>query len=1040
MSQTGYGYPPPDGHNIHQGFAHTAQSTHGPTSHSVIGISHSQLPAQDNTHRPSYGQNIIPGLGLGQSNNAPTRQDSWSSSHVASWPTETQPQQTSQPFMHALPKGNPATQIPGLNAPLEDGEISEDGELEDVYEPMETQQETIGKEQSEYQLNDVRERSGSYSPYLSPQEISQPTDELSDHPKATSNNHDTQPATQYPLTSAKDNTVELNPTSSSPTTMQVSSLATSSRRPSLSQGDLEATKKQAKDAILRLWPLNIRFQNYISEGVDEALLKSLFKDLGLKFGETMPLSSEHGGKEPATSVTINGGKSPSVETRVLPKRRAAPVDPSEEKITEEPLAQSTKTALTQSEKSKLLQQKMEALKKAREALRQQTSVQLSENNDSTKSDSTAGASKVTVHDETSVPGTETLANAIPGLSWSPSKQLTDISGISHQPKTALKDTERKHTRLAPPFDQNTESRPFLIDVSEDEDEEMEIDSPGAPETPPNMLSTPGQRDGLFGDLSALSDSAMLRQVRSPASISTPLRSASRNNGSDLESMNKQIEEMKRKIAEAEARKKAKNSRQGSPAPSHPNDSSLEDSSDANSQPVASIAPSAQFYGRLGHGVKAASGSRFDRRSRSRAASERLPLLEARRREQLLKLKALQSEVARIEQELEEDMLEEERLKEQIMSSNSDREDDESAPVTQHDSGLHQGRGESTSESSRSTNAEGQPIGETIGQDQHVAQVDVAEAVSLPLASTVVNAASEGVESNDSIEGEADLADSKDSKDSKDTSSDKESLSGDMYPTDSHVSSSHVDGSQDIDMEDAGYSADEDAGEDSEGDYEPSGAVSSAVASNNGAQDDGSATMLDAQQFSTSEPVPSDATLVKAADVDKTESSLVGVRPDSGGPKSSFLPYKTPLHYFHAYRFHPSFKQDVAGGLRSVTYSNRIDVKKEVCPDELAGQPCPRGSGCEFQHFETMQAPAPRLEVGTDSPNWTDDQILLQLGAAEHYDGDQRQQYIDGLRQLLTDYRDRQVKDFNTISQGIVEFRAKFLRDKTKILPLGSVSL
>lgn len=81
-----------------------------------------------------------------------------------------------------------------------------------------------------------------------------------------------------------------------------------------------------------------------------------------------------------------------------------------------------------------------------------------------------------------------------------------------------------------------------------------------------------------------------------------------------------------------------------------------------------------------------------------------------------------------------------------------------------------------------------------------------------------------------------------------------------------------------------------------------------------------------------------------------------------------------------------------------------------------------------------------LELGTDSPNWTDDQILLQLGAADHYDEEQKQKYIAGLKQLLTDFRARKVKDFNTISQGIVEFRARFIGDGTKILPLGSISL
>jgi hypothetical protein len=70
----------------------------------------------------------------------------------------------------------------------------------------------------------------------------------------------------------------------------------------------------------------------------------------------------------------------------------------------------------------------------------------------------------------------------------------------------------------------------------------------------------------------------------------------------------------------------------------------------------------------------------------------------------------------------------------------------------------------------------------------------------------------------------------------------------------------------------------------------------------------------------------------------------------------------------------------------------------------------------------------------------DDQILLQLGAYGNYEGEQKQEYINGLRQLLTDFRNRKVKDFTTISQGILNYRAQFRKDPSKILPLGDVSL
>lgn len=65
------------------------------------------------------------------------------------------------------------------------------------------------------------------------------------------------------------------------------------------------------------------------------------------------------------------------------------------------------------------------------------------------------------------------------------------------------------------------------------------------------------------------------------------------------------------------------------------------------------------------------------------------------------------------------------------------------------------------------------------------------------------------------------------------------------------------------------------------------------------------------------------------------------------PRSHFVPYETPLQYFHAYRFHPEFSQTIGGGLRSLTYSNKIDVRKELCPDELDWRQCPRGSECDY---------------------------------------------------------------------------------------------
>ena len=99
----------------------------------------------------------------------------------------------------------------------------------------------------------------------------------------------------------------------------------------------------------------------------------------------------------------------------------------------------------------------------------------------------------------------------------------------------------------------------------------------------------------------------------------------------------------------------------------------------------------------------------------------------------------------------------------------------------------------------------------------------------------------------------------------------------------------------------------------------------------------------------------------------------------------------------------------------------------------------------FELVLTQQAdPFPFAMSGNaDKHVWgiiIDDQVLLQLGAYGNYDESQKQRYIAGLRQLLTGFRDRKVKDFKTISEAIVAYRAQFIGDKSKILPLGGVTI
>lgn len=139
----------------------------------------------------------------------------------------------------------------------------------------------------------------------------------------------------------------------------------------------------------------------------------------------------------------------------------------------------------------------------------------------------------------------------------------------------------------------------------------------------------------------------------------------------------------------------------------------------------------------------------------------------------------------------------------------------------------------------------------------------------------------------------------------------------------------------------------------------------------------------------------------------------------------FTPYESPLKQFRAYRFHPEFKQDVPGGLKSTTYSHKIDPNREFCRFELAGGIC-NDATCDLQHFRDI--------------NLQDDAVLTALGNPDEFKGEQRQKFCDGLKQVLTDLRVRKIRDFDIIASEIVAHRSKFLGDKSKVLALEDTTL
>ncbi|CAI7677316.1 unnamed protein product [Penicillium discolor] len=141
----------------------------------------------------------------------------------------------------------------------------------------------------------------------------------------------------------------------------------------------------------------------------------------------------------------------------------------------------------------------------------------------------------------------------------------------------------------------------------------------------------------------------------------------------------------------------------------------------------------------------------------------------------------------------------------------------------------------------------------------------------------------------------------------------------------------------------------------------------------------------------------------------------------------FTPYTSPLRTFKAYRYHPHYAEDVPSGYRSLTYSHNIDSMKYMCPYELAGGVC-NDRSCEFQHLRDMTL--------SESLTSTDDKILVQMGSVrEGQTEEEKETYLAGLKEIINDLRRDKVKDFDTVASEIAAYRRRFLQDPSRVLSL-----
>ena len=66
----------------------------------------------------------------------------------------------------------------------------------------------------------------------------------------------------------------------------------------------------------------------------------------------------------------------------------------------------------------------------------------------------------------------------------------------------------------------------------------------------------------------------------------------------------------------------------------------------------------------------------------------------------------------------------------------------------------------------------------------------------------------------------------------------------------------------------------------------------------------------------------------------------------------------------------------------------------------------------------------------------DNDVLVEIGTTPTGLSNQgKESYVEGLRQVIQEIRGRKVKDFNKVAAEISAYRARFLGDASKILPL-----
>lgn len=841
------------------------------------------------------------------------------------------------------------------------------------------------------------------------------------------------------------------------------------------RGTLLEARKKAQAAILRLWPLEVRFQDYVDEGIDEKVVHALFASLGLDTksarsghndqSQVPPPSETHTSTSEAAQPTgpaqarkgaapVSEAQQPArganpeerkdrIARRLMAAKAAKQTSPGENTQTgltaggtqpsassEAPCPASTSQANTtadssasaeaarkKAEKERLLQEKLAKLQQSR-ALRAQKASEKAgaaaapqEPSSHVRSEGQASVPPASAQPATGatalqdvgpakeVPVSTQPAPPIPGLFLSSS----DSPLVNPRKRPVASDLNEN--AAAPPykrtFNQHYVEKPLIINVSDgsdDEDVEMDMSSPvdGPASEHPSAGHAP-PRSSPLRDHPPLADKPIRRGLGRSASRTSNGTGVRDHDNAKLGHLTQNISELKQKIAELQRQKSAKAASKESPAQSSNGTPAAEtrqppmtDATPTRDQSVGSssarpetTAPAEPDVQRIFPVPGASPGSRSDRREQIRIFSNKLPTLDASIATMVAKERLLESQLKRAREEADKlrsqrDLTRQqlERLQAEENASPEPQAKHAQPPKDQQEPNEH---GPSPSGDREDPAAQAAPLvaspdsNSAANRHEDAAPASSDEPLPEPDSkaacrsedSELVEAPSQGVGPPDEggvmVQAE------------EDTATDEPPPMEEPQQTSGASSQSPADDALHIDTAldgDEAYSQPEPPTEHetdarelraeilspaladdttppilAKSDSPNSGTESASLPQHiskevSDAADDEQGLP---QQVHDGRPAETASNLTSST---QSESTL-------GMPsRTGFVPYESVLKGFLSYRFHPNFRKDVAGGLKSPTYSNKINPQVQFCLDFLLGT-CTRGSSCKYQHIDAV---------------------------------------------------------------------------------------